>query len=223
MTIIKKTALIVGASGLVGNELVRILLEANDYEKIKIFTRNRLTLEHPKLEQMVVDFDQLDQYKEYLNVNDIFCCLGTTIKKAGTQESFKRVDYEYPLEVARLARDCGIDKFLIITAMGANINSKIFYNRVKGEVEEELTKIKFPSLIILRPSLLLGNRKEFRLGERIASVLSPLYSFALTGSLRKYKPIQAKDVAMAMYVSAQRKNLGKRIIQSVEIHDLSKA
>jgi uncharacterized protein YbjT (DUF2867 family) len=223
MAIIKKTALIVGASGLVGNKLVKILLEANDYEKIKIFTRNRLNLEHPKLEQLVVDFDQLDQYKEYLNVNDIFCCLGTTIKKAGTQEAFKRVDFEYPLEVARLARDCGIDKFLIITAMGANINSKIFYNRVKGEVEEELTKIQFPSLIILRPSLLLGNRKEFRLGERIASVLSPLYSFALTGSLRKYKPIQAKDVAMAMYVSAQRKNLGKRIIQSDEIHDLSKA
>lgn len=223
MTIIKKTALIAGASGLVGNELLRILLEANDYEKIKIFTRNRLNLEHSKLEQIVVDYDNLDQYKDYLNVNDVFCCLGTTIKKAGTQEAFMRVDYEYPLEIARLSRESGIDKFLIITAMGANKNSKIFYNRVKGEVEEELTKIHFPSLIIFRPSLLLGNRKEFRLGEKIASVLSPLFSFALTGSLRKYKPIQARDVAMAMYVSAQRKNLGNRIIQSDEIYDLSRA
>jgi uncharacterized protein YbjT (DUF2867 family) len=222
MSIIKKTALIVGASGLVGNELLKILLEANDYEKIKIFTRNRLNLDHPKLEQLVVEFDQLDQYKDHLNVNDVFCCLGTTIKKAGTQEAFKRVDYEYPLELARLARFSGIDKFLIITAMGANKDSKIFYNRVKGEVEEELTKIDFPSLIIFRPSLLLGNRKEFRLGERIASVLSPIYSFVLAGSLRKYKPIQAKDVARAMYVSAQRKNLGNRILQSDEIYHLSK-
>jgi uncharacterized protein YbjT (DUF2867 family) len=220
---IKKTALLIGATGLVGNELLNYLLNSEVYEKVKIFTRKRINIEHSKLEQIKVDFENLGQYRDLLNVNDVYCCLGTTIKKAGTQEAFMRVDYEFSLEIAKLARDKSVEKFLIITAMGAEKNSKIFYNRVKGEIEEQLKMIKFPSLIIFRPSLLLGDRKEFRFGEKIAMVLSPLFSFALVGSLRKYRPIHAKDVALSMYLSAQKKMAGNHTILSDEILNISRS
>lgn len=215
----KKTALLVGATGLVGNELLMFLFPG--YETVKVFTRKRLGIDHPKLEQIIVDFNKLVQYKEHLYVNDVYCCLGTTIKKAGSQEAFRKVDFEYPLQLAKLANECNVERFLIITAMGADKSSKVFYNRVKGELEAELLIVGFPALHIFRPSLLLGDRKEFRLGEKLAIVLSPLFSFALVGGLRKFKPIQAKAVAKAMYLVGQMQVTGKFTYLSNQIQDIS--
>lgn len=217
----KKKALLVGASGLVGNELLHILLEGPEYDKVTIFTRKLINIEHPKLHQQIVDFDNLPNYKNQFQVHDVYCCLGTTIKKAGSQDAFRRVDFEYPLTLAKLSKEMGIDRFLIITAMGSSSSSNIFYNRVKGEVEDAIKEVGLPSLHIFRPSLLLGHRQEFRLGEKFASLLSPLYSLLMVGPMAKYKPIQARDVALAMYRKGQATGSGEFIYSSDQIHDIS--
>lgn len=221
MTNKKKKALLVGASGLVGNELLHILLDAPEYEHVTILTRKKINIEHPKLHQLAVDFDNLQNYKDQFQVNDVYCCLGTTIKKAGSQDAFRRVDFEYPLTLAKFSKENQIDRFLIITAIGSSSSSNIFYNRVKGEVEEAIKKVGLPSLHIFRPSLLLGDRQEFRLGEKFASLLSPLYSFLMVGSMAKYKPIQARNVAIAMYRQGQATENGEFTYSSDQIHEIS--
>lgn len=222
MSEVKKSALLAGASGLVGSELLKYILDRPVYEKVKVFVRKAMNIEHPKLEQIVVDYDHLDQYQEHFRVDDVFCCLGTTIKKAGSQAAFQKVDFEYPLALAKLAKQGGAQKFLIITALGSDANSKVFYNRVKGEVEEAIKKIGLPSLQIFQPSLLLGNRQEFRFGEKVAIVLSPLFSLLLAGPMKKYKPIQAKDVAFAMYLTAQKPSWGNHTYESDQILNRSR-
>jgi len=216
-----KSALIVGATGLVGKELVNILLNQTNYDSVMVLTRKLLPITHPKLEQIITDFDQLNQYQQHLQVDDVYCCLGTTIKTAGSQDAFRKVDFTYPLELAVLTKSLGAQKFLIITAMGADPNSKVFYSRVKGEIEAELKSLGFPALHIFRPSLLLGERQEFRLGERIGVILSPVLSFLMVGSLKKYKPIHARDVAMAMYQAGQLPKSGSFTHESDEIYRLS--
>lgn len=223
MSIQNKTALIIGASGLVGNELLQILLNASEYDKITIFTRTKMNIEHSKLKQVIIDFNNLQNYKEHMRVHDVYCCLGTTIKKAGSQSSFRKVDYEYPLKLAQLAVECHVEKFLIITAMGSNRSSKIFYNRVKGEVEDDLKSVNLHSLHIFQPSLLLGDRKEFRLGEKTATLLTPIFSLVMVGPLRKYKPIHARNVALAMYRTGQNRVKGTYVYPSDKIQDISNA
>jgi uncharacterized protein YbjT (DUF2867 family) len=217
----KKSVLLVGATGLVGGELLTFLLNHPGYEKVKVFIRKPMKINHPKLEQINVDFDKLHQYREHFNVNDVYCCLGTTIKKAGSQEAFRQVDYEYPLGLAKLAVESDVERFLIITAMGADKSSNVFYNRVKGEVEEELRNSGIGTLHIFRPSLLLGEREEFRLGEKLAILLSPILSFAMIGGLRKYKPIQANNVAKAMFLTGQTKVCGTFVYPSDDIQQIS--
>ncbi|SDE65753.1 Uncharacterized conserved protein YbjT, contains NAD(P)-binding and DUF2867 domains [Fontibacillus panacisegetis] len=202
MNVEKRSALIVGATGLVGNELLHILLQSDTYEHIKVLVRKPLSIKHDKLTQVVVNFDELNKYEVEFNVHDVFCCLGTTIKKAGSQAAFKKVDFEYPIQAAKLAKNHGAQQFLIVSAIGANAQSNIFYSRVKGEVEEALKQIQFASLHIFRPSLLLGSRKEFRFGEKAAAIIIPIFSPLLAGKLNKYKPIQAKQVAQAMVQNA---------------------
>lgn len=202
MTIEKRTALLVGATGLVGKELLHILLASDTYEKVIIFVRKSLALDNEKLTEFVIDFDELASYEEAHKVDDVFCCLGTTIKKAGSEEAFKLVDYTYPVEIAQLAKKHGAEQYFLISAIGADSSSRIFYNRVKGEVEAALQAIDFPSLHVFHPSLLLGDRGEFRLGEKLADVFSPVYSPLLRGKLTKYKPVQGKVVAESMYQAA---------------------
>lgn len=198
-----KIALIAGASGLVGSELFHILLESSDYTKVKVVVRKELEAKHPKLEQILVDFDHLEQWREHLFANDVYCCLGTTIKKAGSQEAFRKVDYEYPVKLALLTKEQGAERFLVVSALGANPNSRIFYSRTKGQLEEQLKKAGLSALHIFQPSLLMGDRTEFRLGEKIAAFLSPVYSPLMIGKLRKYKPVSGRRVAAAMHNAAQ--------------------
>lgn len=216
-----KTALLAGASGLVGNELLHILLNSPHYKGVKILVRRPLDMEHEKLEQVITDFDKLDHYAEYFDVDDVFCCLGTTIKKAGSQEDFKKVDYEYPLRMAEMAKSQQVKNFLIITALGADAESKMFYSRTKGQLQVRLKKIGLTSLHIFQPSLLLGDRQEFRLGEKAATVLSPAFSKLLRGKMRKYKPVEAKDVALAMYEVAQIERTGNYTYPSDRIEKIS--
>lgn len=216
-----KTALLAGASGLVGNELLHILLNSSHYSQVKILVRHPLEIAQEKLEQIITDFDKLDDYADYFNVDDVYCCLGTTIKKAGSQEAFKKVDYDYPLKMAELAKSHQVKNFLVITALGADSNSKVFYSRTKGQLQLHLKKTGLTALHIFQPSLLLGERQEFRLGEKAATVLSPVISKVLKGKMKKYKPVEARDVALTMYEVAQIERTGNYTYPSDRIKIIS--
>ncbi|MBT2569955.1 NAD-dependent epimerase/dehydratase family protein [Planococcus sp. ISL-110] len=216
-----KTALLAGASGLVGNELLHILLDSPHYRGVKILVRRPLDMEHEKLEQVITDFDKLDHYAKHFDVDDVYCCLGTTIRKAGSQDDFKKVDYEYPLRMAEMAKSQQAKNFLIITALGADAESKMFYSRIKGQLQVRLKKVGLTALHIFQPSLLLGDRQEFRLGEKAATVLSPAISKLLRGKMKKYKPVEARNVALAMYEVAQIERTGNYTYPSDRIEKIS--
>ena len=214
-----KTALIAGASGLTGGYLLNLLLESPEYSTIIAYVRKSSGLTHPKLKEIVVDWETL---QEPVAAVDIFCCLGTTIKKAGSQEAFRRVDYNYPLQLAQLQYRGGSQQFLLVSAMGADAKSSIFYSRVKGELENALQSIGYKSLHIFRPSFIAGPRKESRTGEKIGlaifSILSPLF----IGSLKKYAPIQAEHIARAMLRTAQKNEQGTKVYDSAVTDELGK-
>ncbi len=220
MTLRTKTALLIGASGLIGGHLLSILLASNQYCKVIIWVRNSIHLEHPKLVERIVNFDHLPSIEETLSIDDVFCCLGTTIKKAKTKEAFKKVDVDYPLELARLVEKKAISRFLIVSSMGADPNSKVFYSRTKGLLEEKLISMNLNSLCIFRPSLLLGKRKEMRLGEKIGAMVAKGISFVFIGGLKKYKPIDASDVAVGMFKAAQKEEAGVKIYLSNQIGEI---
>jgi len=202
-----KTAIVFGASGLVGSMLVKELLINPAYSQVLIVTRKPLVIINPKIQEIT-----LGNYKSYnfseTNISDVhvFCCLGTTIKKAGTKDEFKKVDYELPLEVGNWAISKDIQTFVVISSIGANPDTKNFYLKTKGELEEALKLLGFDHLYILRPSLLLGERNEFRLGEEIAKMFSGVLNLTLRGSFKKYKPISAVKVAKAMVFLANSDN-----------------
>ncbi|CAN5448746.1 oxidoreductase [soil metagenome] len=211
------TALIAGATGLVGKKLLHRLLQNDNYNKVISLVRSEEPSNHPKLEQMIVDFDKLEEVALNLAADDYFCCLGTTMKKAGSKENFAKVDYLYPVNLASIAEKNKCKKYLLVSAMGADKKSLFFYNKVKGEVEEDISKKNIESIYIFRPSLLLGNREEERMGEKIATNIYKPLSFMLYGPLAKYKPIQAKEVATGMVNMAQKDLKGVHIFQSEEI------
>jgi uncharacterized protein YbjT (DUF2867 family) len=216
----KKTALVIGANGLVGSELLKSLLVAPEYSKITVLVRKTLGIEASNLEEKIINFENLADYKESFKVDDVFCCLGTTIKKAKSQEAFKKVDVDYPLEMAKLSKEMDCKKFLVISSMGADPKSSVFYNRMKGTLEEGLQAMNLNSLQIFRPSLLLGNRKEFRFGEKVGSIIARGLIFLFVGALRKYRPIKAAKVADAMYKVAQMNENNFKIFMSQDIAEM---
>jgi uncharacterized protein YbjT (DUF2867 family) len=216
-----KSALLVGASGLVGRQCLQFLLEEPSYTHIVVLVRRSLSITHNKLVQHVVDFSELDTLGDYFTTDDVYCCLGTTIKKAGTQEAFRKVDFDYPIKIAALTQHLGANQFLIVTSLGANPHSRIFYNRVKGEVEEAIRKISFTTINIFRPSLLLGDRTEHRTGEKSGAFIMSGLKYVMVGPLRKYRAIQARDVAKAMVQVAQKNLKGLNIFESKQIQKIA--
>ena len=191
--------LIAGASGLVGGELLQLLLRDGRVDTVTSVGRRAMSVRAPKLEQVQADLAALGD----LPPADVaFCALGTTIKKAGSKEAFYQVDHDYILNFAVAAELAGVKRFLLVSALGADADSRIFYNRVKGETERDVAQVGFESLHIFRPSLLLGQRKESRLAERLFVELYPLYRPLLLGPLAKSRPIQASQVAKAMVAKA---------------------
>ena len=203
-----KSALIIGSTGLIGSKLLDLLLESQDYEKVVTFVKRDAGIQHPKLTQHIIDFDKPETYKDLVTGDDFFCTIGTTIKKAGSKDAFRKVDFEYPRQFATFALQNKVKQFLIISSLGANKSSGNFYLKTKGEIEDFLKNCSFESVSVLQPSLLLGDRKEFRLGEKIGSFFMKAFSFLLLGNLKKYKPIESKTVAKALFTIAQRKNKG---------------
>jgi uncharacterized protein YbjT (DUF2867 family) len=215
-----KTALIIGSTGLIGSHLLDLLLESTEYGKVITFVKRDSGIQHPKLEQHIIDFDKPETYKELVAGDDFFCSIGTTIKNAGSQDAFKKVDFGYPKEFAAIALLNNVKQFFLISSLDALSTSSNFYLKTKGEIEDFLKKSFFETIVILRPSLLLGNRKEFRLGEKIGAFFMKLFSFAFTGKIKKYKPIQSEAVAKAMFDIAQKNYKGFHIIESDEIQEI---
>lgn len=218
-----RTALIAGASGLVGRYLLDQLTGAPEYGRVVAVGRRPLDVEHAKLTEVVTRFDALEQLAEPLRGDDAFCCLGTTIRQAGSREAFRAVDHGAVLAFAWAARRGGAKRFFLVSANGADAESRIFYSRVKGETELALQVMGFETLAIFRPSLLLGPRAEYRFGERVGAVGLALVRPFLFGGWRKYRAIHAATVARAMARAALGDARGTTVFESDEIADLGRA
>jgi uncharacterized protein YbjT (DUF2867 family) len=228
---------IVGATGLVGSALVRLASEDARYDRVRVLARRPVSFASPRVETALVAFEALvassegrseaaDQaaHRQLFAVDDVFCCLGTTIQQAGSQAAFRRVDFDYPLAAAKVALAAGARQFVIVTAVGASSTSAIFYNRVKGELEDALRALAFPEgVTVLHPSLLLGERHESRLGERIASVFMrgtrPLFG----GPLERYRAIEDHEVANAMLRAAAAPTGAYRVLEGRALFALAHA
>lgn len=215
-----KTALVVGASGLVGWHCLQQLLEDKYYDRVIALSRNSLGFEHVKLLNHVVDFDNLQQLAEVCAADHVFSAIGTTIKKAGSQEAFYKVDFTYAYEVAKAAKNNDAQTHVLISSVGADAGSLLFYPKTKGELEAAITALDFDRNIILRPSLLLGERNEKRFGEKIAKRLNNIFKFIVP----RYQGIEAETVAKAMILlargSEKRDALRTQIIENKAIIDL---
>ncbi len=212
-------ALIAGATGLVGSHLLQRLLEDRDYDEIWVLTRRPLNSEHKKIREIVTDFQNLRDSLQKVEAEHIYCCLGTTMKKAGSKQAFKKVDFEYPLELAQIMISKKAEKYMLISSLGANRNSIIFYLRVKGELEEAIGQLGFPSLFIFRPSLLLGDRTESRAGEDIAKKMYQYIEWLFIGPFKKHRGIEAKTVAESMIKMAKSDQKGTLILESDRIRE----
>lgn len=218
------TALIAGATGLVGRHLIDLLVAAPEYERVIAVTRRPLEVEHPKLVAVIVGFSALDRLGESLQADDAFCCLGTTMQKAGSREAFRAVDHSAVLAFAWAAQRGGARRLFTVSAMGANAVSRVFYHRVKGETEEALQVLGFDTLGLFRPGLLRGKRDEYRFGERLAHVALAVAEPLLIGRLRKYRAVHAAAVARAMLrASFGTGARGTLVFESDEIQDLGRA
>lgn len=217
------TALIAGGSGLVGGFLLRELLAAPEYDRVVAVARRRLDAEHPKLTQVTTDFATLRQLAPALRGDDAFCCLGTTIRRAGSREAFRAVDQGAVLAFAWAAQQGGAKRFFHVSSMGADAASRFFYTRVKGETDHALAVMGFETLGIFRPSLLRGPRTEFRLGERLSAVGLAISEPFLVGRWRKFRAIHAEVVARAMVrASFGRGPRGTLVYESDEVADLGR-
>lgn len=212
-----KTAILIGASGLVGGILLDMLLNNKMYNIVKVFVRKPLSKEHPRLVQYVIDFDQPKTYKHLVEGDVLFCCLGTTIRKAGSKDIFRKVDYEYPVLFAQIAKENNIKQYLIISSIGADKYSSVFYTRTKGECEDMLKTIGMDSLKIFRPSLLSGKRTEFRFGEQLSGFVMKALSFLMVGKWKRYRPIDASQVAKGMLIAAAEFSEGTVVYESDRI------
>jgi len=209
-----RIAIVAGASGLVGKELVYKLINSDQYRLIYILSRKKIGLVNDKIRELVIDFDKIDQLKFAEPVDDAFCTLGTTMKQAGSKDNFKKVDFEYVIALANLAKHSGASKFLVVSAMGANSKSAVFYNKVKGLTEEALMSIGFNQLVIFRPSLLLGDRHDKRFAEKLSGFLMKVFNFLIPDN---YKAIEAEKVADYMVKMALKSTDKVLIIKSGEM------
>lgn len=193
----QQTAVILGATGLAGSHLLEQLLADNAFATVRVLVRKPINTQHPKLQVQIVDFNNYEDYRSKLGNGDcIFCCIGTTSAHVkGDKNEYRKIDFDIPVNAARFGKEAGFQHYLIVSAIGANSNSRIFYNRLKGEVEEVIATFGFQGLHIFRPSFILGNRKEQRPGESIFKRLFKTISFLLPSQL---KPIEASAIATAM-------------------------
>lgn len=207
----QKTALIAGASGLIGSQLLPLLLASDRYAKVIAVGRRPVPVVHPKLEQRLVDFDRLEDSRFALVADDVYCCLGTTMRQAGSKKAFYTVDYLYVVKLAALTAANFAAQLLVVSAMGADARSRIYYNRVKGEMEEAVRQTPFRAVHLFRPSVLLGERSEQRPGEQLGAALLRVLRPVLRGPLRRFRAVPAATVAQAMLQAAATDTAGIQV------------
>lgn len=217
----KKTALIIGTTGLVGRHCLDELLNNPAYAKVVSLGRRKLDITHDKLDQHIVDFDKLATFRHLVRCHDIYICLGTTMAKAGSKEVFYKVDHDYVINTALTAKELGADQCLLVSALNADEDSVFFYNQVKGAVEKDIENMEFWSTHIFRPSILLGARDEDRLLEDIAKKIGKGMAAVFGNSLKKYRPTEAEHLAIAMNKVAQRIIPGLHYYNSNQIYDIA--
>jgi uncharacterized protein YbjT (DUF2867 family) len=201
-----KTALIVGATGLVGRQILDVLLKNDYYHQILIVSRRTVGVKDNRIKELIIDFDNFDEFKDQMSANDYYCSIGTTMKLAGSKEAFLKIDYSCPINLAQHAlEDPNFEQFLLVSSYGANSESSLFYNEVKGKTEDALKEMNLKKLLIFRPSLLLGYRKDFRFFEEAAKLVSTVLSFFIIGTRLRFWAIKGLEVAKAMFVVAKRK------------------
>jgi uncharacterized protein YbjT (DUF2867 family) len=217
-----RKAIIAGATGLTGRHCLRLLLENPEYDSVIAVVRKKADIEHPKLLQLIVDFDDLKNELKDISVDDVFCCLGTTMSKAGSKEAFLKVDHDYPLMLAEVMRKNSAQTFNLISALGADTTSFFFYNRVKGLIEEAVKQLDYSKINILRPSLLDGDRMESRPGERLAILISRFLDPIITSFASKMQAIKIEEVAHVLVHLALNGKPGVNVIESNEINRIYK-
>jgi uncharacterized protein YbjT (DUF2867 family) len=216
-----RMAIVAGASGLVGERVLRRLLAGGLYERVVAFVRGPLNLSHKRLEQRTIDYERIGRMSAFPRAEDVFCCLGTTIRRAGSQEAFRRVDVEYVAHLAEVSVRAGASQFLLVSSVGADAASSNFYLRCKGEAEDLVRGLPFKGTQIFRPSLLVGVRPERRAGEAIGLATARFFSFAMLGPVRRYRPIRADDVAKAMVNVARESPPGLHLYEADAMVDLA--
>jgi len=205
----EKTALLIGATGLVGGHLLQQLLESPHYAHVVAFTRRPFEMRHPKLRQEILDFDHPDLAK--IKGDDLFCALGTTLRKAGSKEAQYRIDCTYPFEIGKIARENGVRQYLLVSSVGADAGSSNFYLKTKGDLEEKIRGLGFEHFVSARPSFLFGERSEFRLGEKIGIALAKVFAPLIP---RRYRGIEAEKVARALIRLANEGSAGVQFVES---------
>lgn len=212
-----KKAIIAGATGLIGNHLLKILLEAPEYDEIIILVRKPIALQHSKLKQLVLNFDNLDSYSDQLKADVIFSCLGTTRKKTPDRKEYYKIDHDYPVKLGEIAKKNNIAHYHLISAIGANPDSSVFYTKMKGETERDLVNLNLPALFIYQPSMIAGNRPEKRTLEKtlinVWKFLNPL----LIGGLKKYRSTEGETIARALYRNSLKDKKGKFVLDAEAI------
>ncbi|WP_201978977.1 NAD-dependent epimerase/dehydratase family protein [Hymenobacter rubidus] len=216
-----KTALLAGATGLIGSQLLPLLLASERYAKVVVVGRKSVPIIHPKLVQVVTDLDQLEAVRLKLIADDVYCCLGTTLKQAGSKEAFYQVDFLYVVRLAAIAAGNFASQLLVVSSVGADPEGRMYYSRVKGEMEAAVRQTPFRAIHIFRPSLLLGERAQPRLGERIAAAVLRVLQPLMRGPLLKYRPVSGAAVAAAMLRAAEDDGGGVRVHESNELAPLA--
>lgn len=217
----QKTALVFGATGLVGSFLVNELAENEIYEKVKVFNRRKQHYTHNKISEIQVDFDKISEYIHEFKGHDAYCCLGSTLKKAGSKENFFKIDHDLPLEIAKICSTNDVGSFIAISSIGANSGSSNYYLRTKGLMELHIQELDFDQLAFVRPSMLVGPRKEFRFGELFGKIIMAPINYLLVGKLKKYRSIHSKTVAKAM-IQIANMPMDKLFYESDELSELAK-
>ena len=212
----KKTAIILGATGLTGSILLNKLLKDDSFEKIKLFSRSSAEKNSPKIEEHLIDMFQLEDHSDTFKADVVFCCIGTTKAKTPDKATYKKIDYGIPVAAAKLAKKNGIKTFIVISVMGADANSSIFYNKTKGEMQRDVVKQNIEKTYVLEPSLIVGDRNENRFGENVAIFFMKTFGFLIP---KKYKMIKAETIAEAMRVLAK-EGYSENIISSEKIKEI---